>query len=1002
MSFEIAPNASLYAYSIPTDLTSTNKTSWGIERFMHATNADNGQMVWSSWNTSMASPNAWDISPTNNQGAASAPENHLFEYITYSRGQRRIYTTGKNRVVNSTYPTNKISYANYTDFRTSETVFPNIAFTKSSGSFPTAIYPKGIACNYEGNRILVLGFYGTTTYVMASADFGNSWFSIPVPASLSTYATDGGIQCDGNYFYVLTSTLHKITVDFNSSMTESAWTEIDFVTSSSKPAYVSGYSNLRIFDTDALNGKLYAFTYNNSNSTEGQGSGIFVSTDTVNWTLVRFTTLSPSRLVTYISDVSFGNRFGNKLVVTANYNQWNDNNNRYIYYTSDLTGKTGWTSVEPSVIDKRNYYEIISTCITPDNRYYVFDRLGSIYYTSDLSGTFTKVATGASPPYDNRVYYIDGSEYTKTYYGNATYGTEGVQYGGSLYSDYASDTFKGSDSYSSRAWAKQNLTFTSADDGYSNEAISIGFDWNYNGSTYNSFRLNTNGQLQFSNFDGSVSPTTGDKILANFGDLWMDQTLVNTTNPNIYGQITTATAVTPAALASTYKITASQSGSAILFSLVTASDLNNQCAKYLKINGYTTLGGYVSISAEGLVDFEGFTAYSGTSLSQILSFDITYCDSYTSYYKTYYPNSFWTYLLNNNKHGVFTRNISWVDNGVQHNIFRMTVNCGQYASAQKDCGYRVSLYKAGASQKISISALSVFSNIAWPKGHTSSKVCGPYPAAATNTTIKAPIDYTETTWYSDNNGVTWYLNSKDNTNKSTVVQMGPPRGVSTNVSLNTTKNYLNKNRTNQYSATNSWSTDIRSTTFGYPYTDRITIGSNMATMIMNTIVQNVPTNQYEVDLYNAFNAQYGVEINKDTFVYYKYGDIDRSGAIDLSDSIDMLRINGGLTPNGSYSLSGAYRLVEYLLTNYSNDFITYAYNAGWIAPRTTQMSSLFDSNTLLPGIKNLTSSMSNLRSSHLIELGPVYRGNVNDKFTFPAPAYKSTYITATSTRIFAV
>jgi hypothetical protein len=952
----------------------------------------------------------WQVSPTNEAydfddlPGTQLPSNHKFDFIAYAYTYGRIYTTGLGRVGNSTYAVDTVSFADLNQLRTSESTFPNIAFSKCSGTFPIPIRPFGIACTNNGQKIMVIGYSGQTSYIMTSNNYGQtgSWVSKPVPSSLSSlWSTNGSVSCDENFFYVLSgSALAKLSVNMiGIQSAASDWTEIDFITSSAAPNYVGGYINLRIFNLDTTNtNKLYIFAYSNTNSVEGYGGGVFTSTDTVNWTLTRFRTLSPLRYTTYIADISFANRFGNKIVVTANFNQYNNDNRRYLFYTSDLTGRTGWTGVEPIGMDRNNYYDIQSTCITRDNRYFVFDRLGSVYYTSDLTSSFTKVSTGnpEGGPYDNRLFFIDGSEYELKAYGNAAYNSPEV-----VGDQYAYDSYNDSYNSEGRKWTKRNLTFTSFDDTASNESVDLGFTWNYNGSAYTSFRLNTNGQLHFSVFDGGIGvPTQGDKIIANFGDLWLQPNLINV-DPSVTA-ISSETKVTLLALRTTYAIdTADTTDGKILFSLDTQT--GTQVAKWIMIKGYyTTSDVYVNLgNLEALVDNEGHRLNFGVPLSQITSFAITYLNSYVHYHRTFFPNYPITKQLDNNGHGVWTKNLSWVDGGVQHNIFRMAVICGEYGNTQRDRSYRVSLYKAGASQKISISALSKFSGFRFSRASNTDKNCGPYPFAAANSALKAQIDYTETTWYSDDNGVTWFLNNKDSTNKSTVVQMGPPLGVSSNISLNTNKLYLSAQRPNLYAATDDWYSgifDINRNTFGYPENLNIKIGPNMGSMILRYITGERTSSVFgETQMFTAIESSYSTTVNKST-QYYQHGDINRSGSIDLSDAIDMQRIIAGLTPYDGYSISGAQRLVEYLLNNYPNNVIDAAYTYGWIAPNTTQMSSIISYYGMLPGIKDLTTSKTqNVSLLALSQLGPVYKFNVLDKIDSPVSSnYKSNYITAAS------
>jgi hypothetical protein len=1007
MSFEIAPNATLSEYTLPTAVASTIKSAPGVERFMFGLNSENGKMKWAAWGTSIsstsASPTTWYTTPTNDTSSGGNYDygDHKFSIMAYAYGLRRIYVTGQGRIGNTPYPTTRISFANEADLRTSETTFPNIAFTKCDGTFPNAILPYSIGCTDDGQKIIVTGrTIGTNTgYVMGSTNYGNSWFSIPLPTATSMYLSSGtgDVHCDGNFFYILDLFgLHKISVNFSSSSTSSDWTKVDLYTTSSPPSYAyTGYRNLRIFNLDDTStNKLYTFTFSNQN-----GAGIFVSSDGADWRCIVFDQLAPSFVGNngvYIPDISFANRFGNAIVVIANTTKFDNNEKRFVLYTYDLTGRTGWVTIQPTAMSPTNSYDITSVCITPDKRYFIFDRLGSVYYTSNLSLAFTKVAISAGElPFDTKVYFIDGSSYERSSLGNLAYDSnDAISY------NYNSDSYKEGDSNANRKWTKQNLTFGSNDDSYSNQPVNIGFDWGYNGSTYNSFRLNTNGQLHFNNFSGTYIVESGDRIIANYGDLWLNPALINTTGPAETRIISTNTTVTPSVLRSQYKINTTQSGDYILFSLDVNAD--EPCAMWLTIAGYNIAGGYIPITGGGLADYEGFKLNLGEQLSQITSFDVSYCNSYANYIKTNFPGLPLTGLLNNNTHGAWTKNLSWVDNGVQHNIFRMAVYCGQYGNSAKDHSYRVSLYKAGASQKISISALSRFSHFVYAKTSVAGKNCGPYPAA-NNASLKALLDYDETTWYSDDNGSTWYLNNKDGTTKSTVVQMGPPQ-ASTNISLNRTKVYLNTNRTNRYAATDAWDSSalgINQNVFGYPDAINIKVGPTMHLMLIRYIAGERTSDVFgETQLFNVFDTTYTTEINKNVYSY-KYGDIDRNGGVELGDAMDMQRIASGAEPNGINSITGANLLVEYLLNSYPPSIIDTAFYNGWIVPNTTTMSSMFDNSRMLPGVKNLTTSnTADIKASALSELGPVYRLNVNGKIYNPAPDWKPIYGTAKSSRVY--
>lgn len=971
MSFEIVPKGAQASLSIPADAITTNKSFAGIERYIFSSLDVNGSAVWSDA-ADGALPSTLYSSPANSTSTTD-PTNHLFEIYATAISRGRVYTTGVGRYINNTWAVNKVSWAENGTLRSSNTQV-NAMFTKCTGSFPTAIRPESITCSEDGARIIVYG----SSLLMASENYGDSWYSLALPSGVYFSSSGTSLECDGTYFYLLDdSGVYRISASFSSSSTSASWTKL--YTRPLSDITVSGFANLRVFTLDTRNTqKMYVFSFSNSSA-----CGVVFSRDCVTWYVYKFGSAFT------ISDIAFNNKLGNKLVLTGNVYLGNNLNSRYVAYTSDLTTGGSWSLTTSSVFNSADYYNLRSICVTKDNKYVVFDRLGSYYHTTDLVN-WTKVSMTGPQVYDHRVYLIDSSEYAIKGYGNSAL-DEATADGWTFSQNYGEDSFRGTDSYAARKWTKLNLSFTSVDDGYSNEMIDIGFNWGYNGSTYSNFRLNTNGQVQFSNFDGSIGVQSGDKIAASSGDLWLSPGASIGSDPGIT-TITTDTYVTPAVLSSTYGIVVTQSTPGIFVFSLNKSNAGQYC-RYIQLGGYNTATTATEFSGGigGVVDYEGANFYINESLSNILSFKIKMLKSYYAYDKNNLA-SFNSVVSDFNPHGVWTKNISWIDDGIQHNIFRMVVRGGKYGDTNLDAGYRISLYKAGTSQKISVAALSNYSVIAYAY---TSPTLGPYPAASSNSALKAPLDWNETTWYSNDNGANWSLYTKDNSKKSTVTQMGPIQS-STDVSLNTTEAFLLASRTNVFDATDAWDISVKHLYFGYPDEYKIQAGTALRAMLIRYINgERTSADTYENTLFNLFNTTYSVEVDKNTY-YYKYADFNRDGVVDITDANLLYSITTNTDPYNPYVSDGLATMLQYMLQNYSNAYMQVAKDRGWVKTGVIFMSQLVNGDHMIPGIKNLSMYQnSNVSMSALRELGPVYRTNIRY-----GDYYKTSYRTAYSIRYY--
>jgi hypothetical protein len=939
MSFEIVPNSSLANFSVPTEFTEKAVNAYGVERFVAGSYTNNGRFIWTTNPTT-----TWTTSPSNSSGSGFQETDHWFDVYAYANTGKILYTTGRNQVVNTPYLTKKISYASLSSLRPDGTQ-ANISLTKCSGSFPVGIRPLTIACTPDGMNIIV----AADNNIMISKDSAASWSAYAIPDGIA-YGFLPSVIHDGSDFYIIWS--NKIYK--TDSALSGTWTLMSTITTFGISA---GASKLKVFNIDDRNTKLYMCSYGYNSA--GNKAGIVVSSDAINWTAVSFDAIVPVDLIT---DFSFASRVGNKLVVVVNNNNFGSNNNgRYVFYTSDLTGKTGWTYVTDPLFNKNDYYDLQSVCVTSDNVYYVFDRLGGIYYSTNLT-SWTKATNGAGLGlYDLKVFLIDGREFVNSAYGNAAL-DEANTYSSSA-TPYANDVHSTGSSYLAQKWTKQNLTFTSIDDGYSNEAINLGFDWGYSDTTYNTFRLNTNGQLQFNQFDGETSPllypNRRDMIVAHSGDLWLDPGSNNSTSPTSWPSISTSTDVTISTLNSTYKIQVTSNNA---ISLIFKLDANAapQYSRYITILGFTgTNGTFYTTNDSGVIDFEGFTTNANyLAVSSIASIRISYLNSYQQYLKSQIPEyglpDYRSSFINNNKQSIWTKNISWLDGGVQHHIFRMVVHCSSYNFFTTDYGYKISLYKAGSSQRISISTAHNWSAIDHSQN---TKKCGPWPAVGLTPSKGAPLNYNETSWYSDDNGSTWYLNNTFSTTKSSVVQMGPPLGVTSNISLNTLNPYLKNNRTIRYSATATWPNTFRSNKFGYAYPNEYNVrcGINMWSILKKYIEGGSAADSNETSLFAIFNTSYDVQINKDTYTY-KFSDINKNGTNDSGDWSDLYQLSNGLNPSNSSSYDGEKRLAEVVLATLGEEFAQVAFDRGWIKPKSTSLGGFATSTGYIPnGAKNISS-----------------------------------------------
>lgn len=210
-------------------------------------------------------------------------------------------------------------------------------------------------------------------------------------------------------------------------------------------------------------------------------------------------------------------------------------------------------------------------------------------------------------------------------------------------------------------------------------------------------------------------------------------------------------------------------------------------------------------------------------------------------------------------HGLWYNTTSFTNEAV-HYIHKFIVYCGRYGSdkrAHTEHGYQVCLYKCGSDQYITTSLLP--SAYKWAGGSTS--IVGPQPAVNNNSALGAPIEYTDTCWYSPDSGSTWYKRGK-----GTCIVVGPKitSNATTITALNDSLNY-----------------SVSQTVAGGAVT--ATTGSEAINPTLSATISLLRYTQGKAAYHNLEQDFWNYANTVDS-TGYKIGDLDSNGAIDSSDA----------------------------------------------------------------------------------------------------------------------
>lgn len=798
MPFTIIPNYRLNGTSRPSDAIVKSATTTNHGMFV----ADYGTVYYS------ADGNTWTIHSTFNSNTS----NHYFQnfYIDYSG---RVYAYGEGLNSSDRRTTTPISYWNGSAWQTLPALSEAVII-----SAVCAFYVSDPA----GRNVVI------TAKNVATNNIDSTTYSYVLNSGLTTWARS-------------TSTLN--------SLLSNSWAGFgDLLAYSPQPYYNT--TNGQVFSGktiyyNAIGGVLKStdgLSWTLSSTIGGRytgiiqagihivasiGSGIKYSSDNgTTWTQVDFGSSD-------IRGIAYSPNTGG--LIAVGYGGYNpDALAGQSIWCSNISSLGTWTaSASSSVVP----YDLWS-CTWASGNFVVRSIGGTTWYCAESNistNQWTKVIAGPAgsgkvePPYAyaNRLggySYIDEITYM---YGNAA-----IDY--YQYSSYPTDV-----PYYSK-WDKVTLDLAtlvgSGDDGYYSSPISMGFDWGYNGATYNTFVLNTNGQIQFDNFKNNIYPdSTTVGIVAHHGDLrfHVDGSYkIRSTASYGIGEVSSPTNIELASL-NNYGLTATQTPS---YLSLNGSGITH--VKKIVIIGYTTTSNVYNAVPVTVYLIPGIETriyeIPGTNIASIY---------FSSIKSQVLPAD-----LRNADHAIWKKNISWVDNGITHNILRIYVQCTSYTSVINDrpASYVINLYKCGAIQHIHV-ALSPYA--VTPNGPTGTvSATGPAPFIVTGN-ISAPNSYIGTSWVSYDNGASW---SSPKLN-SVVNSMGPSlvTGTGNNTSIEYLKRYFRNTRTGFYGPT-STVPSLSASDYG--------VGTYVGQLMLNYIVGLTTTSDAEEqEVYNLFSNSYGVQ-----------------------------------------------------------------------------------------------------------------------------------------------
>jgi hypothetical protein len=564
--------------------------------------------------------------------------------------------------------------------------------------------------------------------------------------------------------------------------------------------------------------------------------------------------------------------------------------------------------------------------------------------------------------------------------------------------------------YGGDKWNTTALALPSGyDDTYSITPIQIGFDWGWGGATYNQWYLNTNGMMLFVaglGTSGNIQPNgamTG--IVAHHGDLWFEPNKVNTLN-GYYSALVGLPSWYAAAVEGTYidyvpgsfnafgivcenyngyvrfRYTGSNSSTGVLEYISTLEilgyiDTNNAYQIQTPNNGNVDNTRYITSSQSG----------SYTGMGNLYSFQLKpYNDGVVTTIPWSSMQKIRVKYIGSPKptghiHGVWHYNKSWVDNGVTHYYYSVVVYCSHYSRQNDDASYRISLYKAGASQRFSISlANDRSSRNAYYVNN--GQLCGPWPMVSTSAFLGSKINWCEQSWYSENNGFTWFRYAPGGpTVFSTMTVMGPPQTgwLTSNATIshinakldpisNSSAFYYGSN----YSAINYYDYFIDADVIALGYT----LGTGVRTALQHMLVSPGPVSQTESRVQELLNTSYRTGGKNSPQFFYK--DINKDG---IFDQTDVTEINSFITGSAQYNdtdTTDSCKRILFLLVGDANANGTMAsfVSGNFLIPNRSRWAYAWDNQWILPGVSGVPTIKANLSTQMYTGLGSVAKNTI--------------------------
>lgn len=995
MSFEIATGYKRRYLSLPADKEVTITTS----KNYYSTPVIGGPDKVYKYNTSSGGGFYFDLKST------TITNLHKFQRFIRASHTSALYAIGPG-------PNLPDSFGNTSRFGGRPTSYMS-KFNESTNSwelltFPVAIIPTGGACNFDGSIILI---YGVTSSdlpkIFRSIDYGVGWSDITATVGLDNLWHRGGSityyrNDSNNSDTFLISTARNADSDGMISVFRSfnggvSWTASASAGVTTTIANVTGFPGHQAGTTNGdaicfdVNGTTYIVT-----TTAG---GLRWTTDFGNnWKEFSFSQKWPTAVGVRLRQIAYG---GGKLVVVHNgdlnqgpqqplifwcddINNINDGNFWYYgrgtggaysvdapsfsiaYYTDD-NGSSGFLHCsEYGNINKITLSSSGISVFAPAQYY------NNSYYTPGTTNNGT-VARTVGPDIQT---FLLGQQLTATQvdaYGNRPITISGVN-------NYPNDTPRSNGSNTVTGWTKAFLGSPSLDDAFIDVSIPIGFTWGWGGNNYTSWKLNTNGMMQFNNFNGLITPSNASTgIAAHSQDLYFIAN--NTLSTSRVSSFVSGREVLPGSPPASTAMSA-LSNLGISYSRVNSSTLRIQ-------SGTAPNGGNAGIVYVNQVKLIGFIAVeNGTTKSINFAYprEMKLIPN-VNYYDVVFDGILDVYNLTHlvletyastpppeisgadTGSSVWYCNASWTEDGVAHYVYQTIVYCFRYDFREAPGHYKITLYKHGANQKFTVRLLeNTLTNLA-PKNN------GPWPMADLNNQLRTYSSFVDQTWYSSDNGSSWSLSDRNNKADSTVVQMGSPYTISqtsNGLSLKTLYERLNPYRINAYAPTSS----VIPTQPDYA----TTLGTGLIRAMIRFVASHQPEDDVEQYLFDfIFNGQYAVSSGGkwSSTTYYRYGDIARTGQIDYFTVQEMQ----SLYTNGNAIDSDSQNGLSLLLSQIINSSATFTVNGVTetfydAAVRKNYMFAVRHSlgqiySSTLPGVVNVPISMSNIGVSTFNGVGPV-------------------------------